>query len=87
MIDERFSEKAFQDRGFYTKEADDLADQLKEEIQQELYNVLAPAFSQIIEKLNSMGHNLRLYYEPEPDDIHYRDFIDETGNRHKMLLA
>ncbi len=87
MIDERFSSKSFEECGLNTKEARVLSDVLADEIQQELHQAITPVLTAIVQKLNEMGHNLKLYYEPVPGDIHYRDFLDPLGNEYKLLLA
>jgi hypothetical protein len=88
MIDERFSASAFEAHGVDTEEARRLADGLAEEIQQEIYVVIEPKLREIVEKLNAMGHRLKLYEVPEPGDISFRDDAEtESGYKCKLRVA
>ena len=80
MIDEKFSQEAFESLGLDTPEANKLAQELAKEVQNEIHEVLYPAFQQIIEKLNKMGHNLKLYEDVIPGDIAYRDDSNDNGH-------
>jgi len=73
MIDDRFSAKAFEAYGLNSEGAGELACQLAEEVNQELHKVILPKLMEIIDTMNAMGHNLRLYEEPKPGDISFRD--------------
>jgi hypothetical protein len=88
MIDERFSASAFEAHGVDTEEAMKLADALAEEIQQELHTVIEPKLRDIVKKLNAMGHHLKLYEEPNPGDISFRDDAEtESGYNCKLRVA
>jgi len=54
------------------KEARALADEVQELVQLELDKSIKDAFTKIIEKFNSVGHNLTIYDE-SPGDFAYRD--------------
>ncbi len=87
MIDERFSVKKFVKCGWKTKESRVIANELTQEIQKELHKVLKPAFEDIIQKLNALGHNLKLYEEDEPANYHYREYSSEDSENYKTLVA
>ena len=88
MIDKRFSAHAFEMRGLNSDAARQLADCLAEESQQEMHKVIAVHLKQIIEQLNSMGHNLQPYGEIVPGEIAYRDDTeDKTGYYCKLRVA
>ena len=86
MIDERFSAKNFEKCGWKTKESRLLANELTQEIQKELHEVLKSAFSDIIQRLNVLGHDLKLYDE-EPANYHYREYSSTDRANYKMLVA
>jgi len=50
--------------------------ELEKEVHKRLHEVVQPAVEEIVARLNGVGHNLTLYYEPVPGDIGYRD--DQT---------
>ena len=88
MIDERFSAESFASLGLGTEAARDRADLLAEEIQKEMYRVIEPHLSRIIEDLNAMGHTLKPEYPHIPGDFSYRDdWKDEGGYHCKLLVA
>jgi MoaA/NifB/PqqE/SkfB family radical SAM enzyme len=88
MIDERFSAIAFDQLGLDTDGAAQLADLLAEELQKEMHQVIVTHLDRIIEKLNSMGHNLKPYGEHIPGDVAYRDDTeDKTGYHCKLRVA
>lgn len=88
MIDEKFSAKAFLQKGLDTSASKELASLLAEEIQRELHKAIEPAFKAIIERLNSMGHNLKPYVEASPGEISFRDDGDTSkGYQCKLRVA
>ncbi len=82
----RFSAKNFEKCGWKTKESRILADELCQAIQEELDELLKPAFEGIVRDLNLLGHNLELYDE-HPGEYHYREFFSEDRKNYKMLVA
>jgi hypothetical protein len=80
MIDDTFSKESFSTAGLDTPEARSLADQLAKEIQAVIHLTVVKEIDLIIKKLNQMGHNLRLYEDPTPGDISYRDDNDNNEN-------
>jgi hypothetical protein len=86
MIDEKFSKKSFSDAGLNTPESKKLADQLAQEIQAKIHISITQELNNIVENLNCMGHNLRLYEDIQPGDISYRDDNDEDGSNYECYL-
>jgi hypothetical protein len=78
MVDERFSMQAFSELGLDTFEARELADLLANEILKEMHVQIEIKMREIIGRLNSMGHHLRLYEESELGDIDYRDDVSNA---------
>lgn len=88
MIDERFSASEFATRGLNTKQSLELANALANEVLEDLHSTIACRLLEIIEGLNAMGHNLKLYGEASPGDISYHDATeDEFGNHCKLRVA
>jgi len=88
MVDKRFSSAAFEACGLDSDAARKLADLLADEIQKELHKMLTAKLLIIIERLNGMGHRLKLAYPPVPGEISYSDeWEDETGYHCKMRVA
>lgn len=87
MVDQRFSSSAFASRGLDSEEAQQLADELEEEVQKEMQTVLEVKFGDIVDRLNRMGHNLK----PERvalGELSYRDDDeDEKGYYCKLRVA
>lgn len=87
MIDERFSSSAFESLGADSDNARARAALLAEEVQKEMHNVIERHFTDIIKRLNSMGHNLK----PEVialGEIAFRDdYEDERGYHCKLRVA
>jgi hypothetical protein len=50
-----------------------LADQLQDDVVQEVHEAVFTAFLRVVDRLNAEGHDLRLYEELRPGDIAYRD--------------
>lgn len=88
MIDDNFSAASFAAKGLNTKQSLELAHQLGAEIQDELHAVITDHLLKIVERLNAMGHNLKLYVPPVPGDISYRDdWEDDSGYHCKLRVA
>ena len=77
MIDEKFSLDAFSKQLDDNNESQGLSKLLEREIQGELQILLEEKLKEIVKQLNSLGHNLTLYYTPELGDISYRDISQE----------
>ena len=73
MIDDKFSLSNFVNELEDNSSAEDLSKLLENEIQTELHTLLKPKMQEIADNLNSMGHNLALYYPAIPGDISYVD--------------
>ena len=73
MIGDHFSAAAFEACGIDSPAANDLAQRLAVEIQELLQRTIQLQFKGIIDSLNMMGHNLRMYGDALPGDISYRD--------------
>ena len=50
-----------------------LADELQDDVGQQIHEAVLTAFLRVVEGLNAEGHDLRLYEEIRPGDIAYRD--------------
>ena len=50
-----------------------LADELQDDVVQEIHEAVFTAFLKVVDGLNAEGHDLRLYEEIRPGDIAYRD--------------
>ncbi|MEW5980558.1 MAG: hypothetical protein AB1898_32645 [Acidobacteriota bacterium] len=88
MIDERFSEAAFSQLGLDTDASRRLADLLRDEIQRELHTAIDARLRELVDRINSMGHRLKLEYAPIPGEISYRhDWKDETGYQCRLRVA
>lgn len=85
MLDERFSAEAFAVCGLNTKQSLQLAKDLASEIQNELHIAITSKLLNIVERLNGMGHNLKLYGPPIPGDISYRDAVEDESGYHCKL--
>ncbi len=95
MIDEKFSLAAFSACGLNTEEANNLAISLAHEVYKEVHTNMREYLSEVVMRLNAMGHNLRVnsdfsgnINDSYPDDISYRDdWKDETGYHCKLRVA
>ena len=93
MIDARFSAEAFQELGCDTVAARGRADILAEEVYQQLHRVIEQEMQEIVRKLNSMGHQLKLRASSPgdntfPGDVDYGDdWTDEQGHHYRLRLA
>lgn len=88
MVDDRFSASAFSALGLDTEGARGLSEQLAAEIQVEVHEVVARKMVEIVERLNAMGHRLKLD-EDEPSVVSYRDIRQEApgAERHYLRVA
>ena len=50
-----------------------LADELQDDVAQEIHEAVSTAFLSVIDALNREGHNLRLYEEIRPGELAYLD--------------
>lgn len=80
---EKYSKQQFELRGLNTPAARNLADELQVAITEEMHAAVLAAFLNVVERLNTQGHNLRLYDEIRAGDISFRDEPVEG----QMLLA
>lgn len=88
MVDERFSSESFDALGLDSEAAKELSELLADETLKEIHVVAESAFQKIIERLNKMGHNLKLEYSAIPGDISYRDdWKDRSGYHCKLRLG
>lgn len=88
MIDERFSARSFSERGLDTQAAQELADLLAREIQEEMHGIISAKLLTIVQKLNAMGHALEPEQPPVPGDVSYRDdWEDEEGYHCKLRVG
>jgi hypothetical protein len=75
-------------KGLNTKQSLELAYELGTEIQDELHAVITDHLLKIVERLNAMGHDLKLFDPPVPGDISYRDdWEDDSGYHCKLRVA
>ncbi|CAN5361711.1 hypothetical protein BH10ACI2_BH10ACI2_06220 [soil metagenome] len=88
MIDKRFSAEAFTKAGIDSDESRKLADMPAEEVASELHQIIEAKVTQIVEDLNSIGHDLRPESAPIVGDISFRDDyrVDDTY-KCKLRLA
>ena len=85
MIDDRFSTLSFS--SCERTESDNLAKVLEHEISIEIKDIIKQKLSVLIGELNSLGHNLRLYFESGEGEISYRDFADDSGDYFKLRIS
>jgi hypothetical protein len=87
MLDDKFSAASFASCGIDSEEARLLADRLAEEVLKELHKVIEERFTDIVRRLNQMGHQLM----PEVvalGELTYRDdYNDEQGYHCKLRVA
>jgi len=88
MVDERFSAAKFAECGIDSEASEQLAKSLGAEIQEEMHEVIQLKFSEIVGRLNKMGHNLKPEYPPTPGDISFRDdWADKDGYHCKLRVG
>lgn len=72
-IDSRFGKGRFRVEADVTPGARQLADQLQAEVLQLLQDCVTTKVNEIVSALNEQGHQLHLYYPPEPGHVAFRD--------------
>ena len=72
-IDSHFSKNRFQVEVQSSPSVRRLSDQLQEQVLAMLQEGVSTTLHEIVKLLNEHGHDLRLYYPPEPGDISFRD--------------
>ena len=88
MIDERFSVTSFSERGLDSPAAQELANLLAREIQEEMHRIISANMRTIVQRLNAMGHALEPDQPPVPGDVSYRDeWEDEDGYHCKLRVG
>lgn len=81
---DKYSQEQFEALGVSTPEGRVLADQLQDDVCQELHKVILPKFKEIVSKLNARGHSLDPYDEIQPGEIAYRDEPSEGQCRLRL---
>ena len=84
MLDQRFSAEAFNTIEKGAEEAE-LLNLLADEILLEIQEAVEKEFGIVIDQLNEMGHNLKLYGEQDLCDFSYRDDLEDTTGYHCKL--
>jgi hypothetical protein len=74
---EKYSKQKFEERGLDTPEAGKLAEELQNDVAEEMHKAVSAAFLKIIDKLNAQGHNLESYGEISIGDLPFRDVADD----------
>jgi len=88
MIDERFALAEFEKNRGDKVALRALSDLLADEIYKELHPLIATAMKMIVDRLNSLGHNLRPYGADEEGHIAVRDDEeDASGYDCKLRVA
>jgi hypothetical protein len=88
MVDEKFSASSFAGCQLDSQQARDLSDALAKEIENEMHQVIYNHFLKIINRLNEMGHSLKVHHPPVPGEISYRDdWNDESGYHCRLRVA
>ena len=70
---EKYSKSQFASLGLDTPGARQLADELQDDVNEELHTAVLPAFLNVVERLNAQGHNLTAYDDIHAGDISFRD--------------
>ena len=69
----KYSKEQFESRGRDSEAARQLADELQADVNEQIHAAVLPVFLDIVERLNSMGHQLTEYDPTIPGDITFRD--------------
>jgi hypothetical protein len=69
----KYSKQAFEACGLNTPEARRLANELENDVSQEIHMIVLEEFRKIIDALNAQGHDLEVYGEIKIGDIPFRD--------------
>lgn len=80
----KYSKQQFESPELNTDAARKLADDLQDDVSREMHMSLLEEFRKIIDALNELGHNLRVYGEIKIGDISFRD---ESNEQCKLRLA
>lgn len=87
-IDSRFGKERFRVEAEISPGARHLADQLQAEVLQLLQDCVTTKMRDIVTALNEQGHQLHLYYPPEPGHLAFRDDCGRSGtNECDLRLA
>ena len=70
---EKYSKQQFEARGLDTPAARQLADELQDDVAEEIHEAVLAAFMKVVEGLNERGHKLTPYGEIQVGDISLRD--------------
>lgn len=87
MVDERFRSEEFARVGLDTDAARDLSALLENEVCNEMQTVLKSSFRSIVSRLNSMGHDLKLYDEALGEIAFRDDYESDSGYHCKLRVA
>ena len=82
-----FSKSEFTQKGYGTDAAHNLAVQLREEVQKELYELIKPRMREIASELNRRGHDLTEDSKNYPDCLCFREVGEEKGRVPGLILA
>ena len=82
---EKYSKKRFESLGPDSAAARKLADELENDVSEEIHASVFEVFRTVIEALNKQGHNLKVDGEIRFGDISYRD--EPEKNRCRLRLA
>ncbi|AOS97728.1 hypothetical protein AUP74_02320 [Microbulbifer aggregans] len=69
---EKYSKSAFENAGINSDRAKILANELEDAVLAELHQQIEAAFSRIVSRLNSEGHDLSPYLDFIPGEYEYR---------------
>lgn len=70
---EKYCKQQFDAHGLNTLAARKLADELQDDVTEEIHAAVLSAFLHIVERLNAHGHNLLLDGESSAGDVSFRD--------------
>jgi len=70
---EKYAKSHFELCGLDSPAARQLADELENDVAQEIHNSVLAAFLKVVEELNKRGHHLQPYDEISIGDISFRD--------------
>jgi hypothetical protein len=84
MNDKKYSITSFENEMLKNKSATVLSRELEQEVNNELHDVILEKMQEIVNRINSSGHDLQLYYPSQPGDISYRD---ESSGECKLRVS
>lgn len=70
---EKYSKQQFESLGLDTPAARKLADELQDDVTEEIHAAVLATFRDVVERLNEQGHNLKPDGEIRAGDISFRD--------------